>query len=50
MILKFVVLAKIDEPKGIPWAEESAAPVVGQIISYLLNYYQIPPATGTTGP
>ncbi|MFA5196973.1 MAG: penicillin-binding protein 2 [Patescibacteria group bacterium] len=40
---KFVVLAKLDEPKGVPWAEESAAPVVGSMLSYLLNYYQIPP-------
>jgi cell division protein FtsI/penicillin-binding protein 2 len=40
---KYVVLAKIDRPKGIPWAEESAAPIVGQMLDYLLKYYQIPP-------
>jgi len=40
---KFVVLAKIDEPKGVPWAEESAAPVVGGLLDYLLKYYQVPP-------
>jgi len=40
---KFVVLAKIDEPKGIPWAESSAAPIVGKMLDYLLKYYQIPP-------
>lgn len=40
---QFVVLAKIDEPKGIPWAEESAAPIVGNMLDYLLKYYKIPP-------
>ncbi len=40
---KFVVLAKIDEPKGIPWAESSAAPIVGKMLDFLLKYYQIPP-------
>jgi stage V sporulation protein D (sporulation-specific penicillin-binding protein) len=39
----FVVLAKIDNPRGTPWAEESAAPLVGQMLSFLLKYYQIPP-------
>ena len=39
----FVVLAKIDEPKGIPWAESSAAPIVGSMLDFLLKYYQIPP-------
>lgn len=40
---RFVVLAKIDEPKGVNWAESTAAPVVGEILQNLLNYYQIPP-------
>lgn len=40
---QFVVLAKIDEPHGVPWAEESAAPLVGRMLDYLLKYYQIPP-------
>ncbi len=39
---RFVVLAKIDEPKGIPWAESSAAPIVGKMLDYLLKYYQVP--------
>jgi cell division protein FtsI/penicillin-binding protein 2 len=38
----FVVLAKIDNPKGVQWAESTAAPVVGQLLDYLLKYYQIP--------
>jgi cell division protein FtsI/penicillin-binding protein 2 len=40
---RFVVLAKIDSPKGIPWAESSAAPPVGQMLDFLFKYYQIPP-------
>lgn len=40
---RFVVLAKIDYPKGIPWAESSAAPVVGNMLDFLFKYYQIPP-------
>jgi cell division protein FtsI/penicillin-binding protein 2 len=40
---RFIILAKIDEPKGIPWAESSAAPIVGKMLDFLLRYYQIPP-------
>lgn len=40
---KFVVLAKIDSPKGVPWAESTAAPVVGKVFDFLFKYYQIPP-------
>lgn len=40
---KFVVLAKIDDPKDVIWAEASAAPLVGQVLKFLLEYYQIPP-------
>jgi cell division protein FtsI/penicillin-binding protein 2 len=40
---RFVVLAKIDSPKGIPWAESSAAPIVGQMLDFLFKYYQVPP-------
>ncbi len=40
---KFVMLVKIDNPKTVTWAEESAAPVFGKIAKWLLQYYQIPP-------
>jgi stage V sporulation protein D (sporulation-specific penicillin-binding protein) len=40
---RFVVMAKVDSPKGVPWAEESAAPVVGKMMDFLLKYYQVPP-------
>lgn len=40
---RFVVLAKIDTPKGVPWAETTAAPIVGEMLDFLFKYYQIPP-------
>lgn len=40
---RFIVMAVVDSPKGIPWAESSAAPVVGQMLDFLLKYYQVPP-------
>ncbi len=40
---EFVVLAKIDSPKGVTWAESTAAPVVGEVLAKALNYYQVPP-------
>ena len=40
---RFVVLVKIDSPKGVAWAETTAAPVVGQMLDFLFKYYQIPP-------
>ncbi|MDD3481294.1 MAG: penicillin-binding protein 2 [Patescibacteria group bacterium] len=40
---RFVVLTKIDNPKGVPWAETTAAPVVSEMLDFLFKYYQIPP-------
>ncbi len=40
---KFVVLAKVDSPKGVPWAESTAAPMVGQMLDFLFKYYQVAP-------
>jgi len=40
---QFVVLTKIDNPKDVPWAASSAAPLFGDIAQFLVNYYQIPP-------
>jgi cell division protein FtsI (penicillin-binding protein 3) len=36
---KFALLVKLDKPKNARFAESSAAPVFGDIASYLLNYY-----------
>ncbi len=40
---KFVVLAKVDSPEGVRWAEETAAPAVGEMLDFLFKYYQVPP-------
>jgi cell division protein FtsI/penicillin-binding protein 2 len=40
---KFVMAVKIIRPKDVEWAESSAAPLFGDIASYLLKYYEIPP-------
>jgi len=39
----FVMLTKIDRPKDVTFAESSAAPLFGEIASFLLQYLQIPP-------
>lgn len=39
----FVMLVKLDDPKDVPFAASSAAPLFGEIARFLLNYYQIPP-------
>jgi stage V sporulation protein D (sporulation-specific penicillin-binding protein) len=41
---QYVVLAKVDSPKGTPWAESTAAPLVGGMLDFLFKYYQIPPS------
>lgn len=40
---QFVILAKIDFPKDVRWAEGSAAPLFREIAQYLITYLQIPP-------
>ena len=40
---KFVVLVKIVNPKGVQWAESSAAPAFGRVMKFLLEYYKVPP-------
>lgn len=48
---KFVVLVKIINPKGVEWAESSAAPTFGQIMKFLLEYYKVKPTEDpTTSP
>jgi len=41
---KFVVLVRVDYPKGVQWAESTAAPAAGKIAAWLLRYWQIPPS------
>ncbi len=40
---KFVVLIKIDKPKGVTYASDSLSPTYREIANYLLNYYRVPP-------
>lgn len=40
---RFTMITKIDRPQGVEFAESSAAPLFGDIASFLVNYYKIPP-------
>lgn len=40
---QFVVVVKIINPKGVEWAESSAAPMFGEIMKFLLEYYKVKP-------
>jgi len=39
---RFVMLVKLDKPKGFKFAESSATPIFGEIAEFLLKYYQVP--------
>ncbi len=41
---RFAMVVKIVEPRGVVFAESSAAPVFGEVARYLLEYYQVPPS------
>jgi cell division protein FtsI/penicillin-binding protein 2 len=40
---KFTIIVKIVNPKGVQWAETSAAPAFGKIMKFLLEYYKVKP-------
>lgn len=40
---EFVVFFTLENPKSAPFAESTAAPATGELLKYLLHYYQIPP-------
>src|SRR3989338_3819501 len=40
---RFVVLARIDEPKTVQFAESTAAPLFGEVADFLFQYYRIQP-------
>lgn len=40
---RFTVIVKIDNPKDVEWAESSAAPAFGEVMKFLLNYYNVKP-------
>ena len=37
------MLARIDVPKDVQFAESSAAPLFGDVMDFLLKYYDVPP-------
>lgn len=39
---KFVMLAKIDHPRDVQWAESTAGPLFGEIAKFLLQYMNVP--------
>ncbi len=39
---KFVMLVKLDNPKGVKYSASSAAPLFGKIAEFLLNYLEVP--------
>lgn len=41
---KFLVYMKVDNPKGVKFAEGSVVPAVSDINKFLLNYFEIPPS------
>lgn len=40
---KFLILIKIEKPKGNTFASNTLPPFFGDLTNYLLNYYEIPP-------
>ena len=45
---KFVMVVRIDKPRDVQFAESSAAPLFGDLASFILHYFEVPP-TVTTG-
>jgi cell division protein FtsI (penicillin-binding protein 3)/stage V sporulation protein D (sporulation-specific penicillin-binding protein) len=39
---KFVMLVRLDDPKGVDYSASSAAPLFGDIADFILDYYQVP--------
>ncbi|MDD5043201.1 MAG: penicillin-binding protein 2 [Patescibacteria group bacterium] len=40
---RFVATVRLDDPKSVPFADSSVAPLFGEIADFVLKYYQIPP-------
>ncbi|EKE11315.1 MAG: hypothetical protein ACD_15C00108G0010 [uncultured bacterium] len=40
---KFTIVVELDNPKNVEWAESSAAPAFGELMKFLLEYYNIEP-------
>jgi len=44
---RFVMVVRIDKPRDVQFAESSAAPLFGEIASFILHYYEVPPTVAT---
>ena len=40
---RFVIISKIDKPKGAQYAESTAAPLFAKVGKFILDYYGVPP-------
>lgn len=40
---KFIVLIKLDNPKGVRFAESTVVPIFSDLAKFIFSYYQIPP-------
>jgi cell division protein FtsI/penicillin-binding protein 2 len=40
---QFVIVVKLEHPKAVQWASDTAAPIFSQMAEFLLDYLEIPP-------
>jgi stage V sporulation protein D (sporulation-specific penicillin-binding protein) len=40
---RFTILVRVNNPRSVDWAESSAAPAFGELMKFLLDYYDIAP-------
>lgn len=40
---RFVILTRLEEPKGVRYAEATAVPLFRKVMKFILDYYAIPP-------
>lgn len=40
---RFTIIVRMDNPKTVDWAESSAAPTFGELMKFLLEYYNVEP-------
>jgi cell division protein FtsI/penicillin-binding protein 2 len=43
---RFVMVVRVDRPRTVQWAESTAAPLFGELASFLLQYLEVPPERG----
>ncbi len=41
---KFAMVVRIDNPRDVVWAESTAAPLFGEIASFLMQYFEVAPS------